>query len=163
MTLLQPLGRQPRYLKAGFLGFGGSGKTWTAAELCIGLHRYFELKTPIGAFDTEGGIAAQRDRIASNTGVDVLGATSRSFDELLQFTEEVSQAGIEVVLIDSITHVWRRLCQDKLRAVNNALRERYGVARVVMRRKEHYSKPAPDALIDAMAKEVDVAIAALGG
>jgi hypothetical protein len=33
----------------------------------------------------------------------------------------------------------------------------------VIKRKEHYSKPATDALIDDMAKEVDVAIAALGG
>ena len=44
-----------------------------------------------------------------------------------------------------------------------ALRERYGVARVVLRSKEHYSKPATDALIDDMAKEVQVAIAAVGG
>ena len=50
-----------------------------------------------------------------------------------------------------------------LETIGNALREKYGVARVVLRRKEHYSKPATDALIDAMAKEVDVAIAALGG
>ena len=50
-----------------------------------------------------------------------------------------------------------------LETIGTALRERYGVASVVTRRKEHYSKPATDALIDEMAKEVDVAIAALGG
>ena len=50
-----------------------------------------------------------------------------------------------------------------LQTLGEALRERYGVANVIMRRKEHYSKPATDELIDAMAKEVDVAIAALGG
>ena len=50
-----------------------------------------------------------------------------------------------------------------LETLGNALREKYGVARVVTRRKEHYSRPATDALIDDMAKEVDVAIAALGG
>ena len=44
-----------------------------------------------------------------------------------------------------------------------ALRERYGVARVVIRRKEHYSRQAPDGLIVELAAEVDVAIAALGG
>jgi hypothetical protein len=43
------------------------------------------------------------------------------------------------------------------------LKARYGVARIVMRRKEHYSKPAPDTLIEQMAQEVDVAVAALGG
>lgn len=47
--------------------------------------------------------------------------------------------------------------------LGEALRERHGAARVVIRRKEHYSKPAASALIDEMAKEVQVAIAAVGG
>ena len=50
-----------------------------------------------------------------------------------------------------------------LETVATALRERYGVAKVVIRRKEHYSKPATDALIAEMAKEVQVAVAAVGG
>jgi hypothetical protein len=50
-----------------------------------------------------------------------------------------------------------------LRTIGDALRERHGVARVVVRRKEHYSKPATDALIAEMAQEVQVAIAAVGG
>jgi len=50
-----------------------------------------------------------------------------------------------------------------LQTIGDALRERYGVARVVIRRKEHYSKPATGALIDDMAKEVQLAVAAVGG
>ena len=50
-----------------------------------------------------------------------------------------------------------------LETIGEALRERHGVARVLIRRKQHYSKPASDALIDDMAKEVEVAIAAVGG
>ena len=50
-----------------------------------------------------------------------------------------------------------------LQTIGDALRERHGVARVVIRRKEHYSKPATGELIDEMAKEVQVAIAAVGG
>ncbi|MCX7136706.1 MAG: hypothetical protein NTW47_08715 [Proteobacteria bacterium] len=50
-----------------------------------------------------------------------------------------------------------------LETVATALRERYGVAKVVIRRKEHYSKPATAALIAEMAKEVQVAVAAVGG
>jgi len=50
-----------------------------------------------------------------------------------------------------------------LETIGAALRSRYGAARVILRRKEHYSKPAPDALIDEMAKEAQVAVAALGG
>lgn len=50
-----------------------------------------------------------------------------------------------------------------LETVAETLRNRYGVARVVIRRKEHYSKPATAAMIDDMAKEVQIAAAALGG
>ena len=50
-----------------------------------------------------------------------------------------------------------------LETIAEALRERYGVARVVTRRKEHYSRQAPDSLIEELAQEVDVAVSALGG
>ena len=50
-----------------------------------------------------------------------------------------------------------------LEAIGAALRERYGVARVVLRSKEHYSKPAMASLIDEVANEVEIAIAAVGG
>jgi hypothetical protein len=50
-----------------------------------------------------------------------------------------------------------------LETMGEALRARYGVAKIVMRRKEHYSRTAPDRLIDEMAQEVQIAIAAVGG
>jgi hypothetical protein len=50
-----------------------------------------------------------------------------------------------------------------LQTIADALRERHGVANIVIRRKEHYSKPATEAIINEMAKEVQVAIAAVGG
>jgi hypothetical protein len=37
------------------------------------------------------------------------------------------------------------------------------VAKVIIRRKEHYSKPATEDIINEMAKEVQVAVAAVGG
>ena len=50
-----------------------------------------------------------------------------------------------------------------LETVGEALRSRYGVSRVVLVAKEHYSKPAKDDLIEGLSKEVQVAIAAVGG
>ena len=50
-----------------------------------------------------------------------------------------------------------------LEAVAEALKRDYGVARVVLRKKEYFSRPATKELLDEMAKEVDVAISALGG
>jgi hypothetical protein len=50
-----------------------------------------------------------------------------------------------------------------LASVADVLRERYGVAKVIVRRKEYYSRPASEALINEMASEVQVAAAAVGG
>ena len=50
-----------------------------------------------------------------------------------------------------------------LETVAEVLRERYGVAKVIIRRKEFYSKPATAALMDELAKEVQVAAAAVSG
>lgn len=50
-----------------------------------------------------------------------------------------------------------------LATLGEVLQARYGVTRVVMYRKEHYSKPAAEAIIMAMAREVQVALAAVGG
>jgi hypothetical protein len=50
-----------------------------------------------------------------------------------------------------------------LETIGQVLRERYGVAKVIIRRKDAFSKPATEALLNEMAKEVQVAAAALGG
>ena len=50
-----------------------------------------------------------------------------------------------------------------LETVAEILRSRYGVAKVIIRRKEAFSRPATEALLNEMAKEVQVAAAALGG
>lgn len=50
-----------------------------------------------------------------------------------------------------------------LETVAEVLRREYGVADVIIRRKQHYSKPAAASLIDELAKKVQVAAAALGG
>jgi len=50
-----------------------------------------------------------------------------------------------------------------LGTVAEILRSRYGAAKVIIRRKEHFSRPASEALLNEMAKEVQVAAAALGG
>ena len=50
-----------------------------------------------------------------------------------------------------------------LQTIAEALRQHYGIAGVLLRCKEHYSKPAPPGLLDEMAREVQVAVAAVGG
>jgi hypothetical protein len=50
-----------------------------------------------------------------------------------------------------------------LETLGRALCEQHGAGRVVMLSKEHYSKPADPLIIDQIAQEAQVAIAAVGG
>ena len=50
-----------------------------------------------------------------------------------------------------------------LQTMADALRERYGVARVIIRAKEHYTKVARRELIDELANEAELVVSALGG
>ena len=50
-----------------------------------------------------------------------------------------------------------------LEEVAAALQRDYGVARVVLRKKEYFSRPASAELLDEIAGEVDVVVSALGG
>lgn len=92
----------------------------------------------------------------------------------LGFIDPTSSGGLPKIAMaprpmDLAGKVVGLLCNTKeqadviLQTVGNALRERYGVARVIMRSKEHFSRPATAEMINEMAKEVQVAVAALGG
>ena len=74
-------------------------------------------------------------------------------------TRPMELAGVTVGLLDNTKEQGEVILQT----IAEVLQERYGVARVVMQRKEHYSKPATAVIIEAMAQEVQVAIAAVGG
>ena len=50
-----------------------------------------------------------------------------------------------------------------LETIGEDLRKRYGVADVIIRRKEFFSRPAKPELLDDMAEKVQVAVAAVGG
>jgi predicted GTPase len=68
-------------------------------------------------------------------------------------------AGKVVALLDN-TKEQSDIIMDAMAA---ALTEKYGVARVITHRKPHYSKFAPEELIEEIAREADAAIAGLGG
>ncbi len=97
------------YLKAGFLGFAGGRKTHTAFELAFGTRRLFGLTGPVAMFDTESGSDYWRDRVKKETGQDLLVCKSRSLSDLMMTTREASEAGASVLIVDSITHVWREV------------------------------------------------------
>jgi hypothetical protein len=120
MSLLQPAKITSAYLKMGILGFQGGGKTKTAGKTAIGLYKYMQSKgidcanKPFAFFDTETG----SDWLIPDfqqAGVPLVVAKRRSFADLLAVMKE-AEAGASVLIIDSITHPWRELCESYMRA-----------------------------------------------
>lgn len=116
-SILKPMTSRPAYLKCGILGFGGSGKTRTAVELACGLRAHFGLEKPIAIADTEGGADYLADLIEHRTGCAAIGAKTRSFDDLIQLSQQAASEA-SVLLVDSATHFWRELVEAYLRATN---------------------------------------------
>ena len=109
------------YLKAGFYGFQGSGKTHTATVLALGLRKQLKLKGPIAMFDTEGGAQYIGPWVKKETGKDLLGVQSRAFDDVLEFMEICLRKKVSVAIVDSATHLWKELVESYLTQLNQAL------------------------------------------
>jgi hypothetical protein len=124
MGILETLGTGQGYLKAGFLGFPKSGKTWTAMLLACGVREFFGLDGPIAMYDTEGGSEYIAEEIRRRTGMPPLGLRSRKFDDLMEIGRECETSKISVLLVDSITHPWRELCDSYLKQVNERRKEK---------------------------------------
>lgn len=121
MSLLKPAANQTAYLKAGIMGFQGSGKTYTAAHVAAGLAKLTGKKQPkVAFFDTEKG-SDFFVKYFKDEGVQFDVVKSRAFVDLLATIREVEEGGYDVLIIDSISHVWNELrtsYEQKLRRRN---------------------------------------------
>jgi len=127
--LLKPAQNQTAYLKAGILGFQGSGKTFTASLIAEGLAKSTGKEKPkVAMFDTEKGSDFLVKRLG-DAGVQFDVAKSRSFVDLLDFMKEVEKEGYDVAIIDSISHVWNELrtsYEKRLKRSNGLLFQDWG-------------------------------------
>lgn len=119
MSLLKPASGGS-YLKAGILGFAKSGKTHTAMEIAMGTREFFKLDGPIAMYDTETGSDYWKARVRERTGQELLVAKSRSLVDLVGTVSECASAGVSVLVVDSITHVWREVCDAYLKELQAA-------------------------------------------
>lgn len=104
------------FLKMGLMGFAGDGKTYTASEVAIGLVLLMRARKlpagdkPVMFIDTETGSDWVKPRFdAAN--IELMVAKTRSFVDLVQAVKETEESGA-VLLIDSISHFWRGLCDE---------------------------------------------------
>lgn len=123
MGMLKPAKNKMAYSKVGIYGTAGSGKTRTATEIAIGLHKAIGSTKPIAAFDTEPAFSFVLP-LFEQAGIELLVADeSRALSDLMLFMDEAEQT-CDIVIIDSITHVWRDAQESYLRRMNET-RKRY--------------------------------------
>lgn len=116
MSLLQRAKNTTAFAKVGILGFPGSGKTYTAALIATGICKLIK-QNRIAFFDTETGSDFLLSKLGKD-GVEVYQTKSRSFGDICQWLAECEAEKIGVAIIDSITHVWRDLCESYDKKLN---------------------------------------------
>ena len=120
MGMLKPATNRMAYAKIGLYGNAGAGKTFTAALLAIGLWKYAKLKKPVGMFDTEPA-ASFIIPLFAKAGVPFLVYDeSRALKDLMAFLDEAERE-CSIVIVDSITHVWRDTQESYMAKINEGL------------------------------------------
>ena len=104
------LANRQAYLKCGMFGFQGSGKTRTASEIAIGLAKFLSSTKPIFFFDTEVG-SNFVEPLFKEAELELIGVQSKAFIDLLGALD-YAQENCEIMIIDSITHLWNELCDS---------------------------------------------------
>jgi len=109
MKFLKKAENTMAFLKAGIYGPTGSGKSFTASKIAIGLHGLIGSNKPIAFFDTETG-SNYLMPMFQEAGVELLQAKARSLSDLCATIDE-AESECDILIIDSITHVWREFTQ----------------------------------------------------
>jgi hypothetical protein len=122
MALFKKAVKTSAYLKAGYLGFAGSGKTRTASDLAIGLALLLQkrgLKCGGICFgDTETGSDYIEHRV-QEAGLEFSTAKTRAFVDLFTMVQE-AEATQSILILDSVTHFWREFCETYQRRRNRS-------------------------------------------
>lgn len=116
MDFFSPLENTKPYVKAAFEGFAGSGKTLTAALLAIGLHRRIESTKPVILFDTERASKFLKPLLEA-AGIKALVKESRSLADLKEAMRRCRDGATDILLIDSISHVYENFVEAYKRRV----------------------------------------------
>lgn len=110
------------YAKIGLMGFAGSGKTFTAINIAIGLLELMNERgvsgkdNPVYFLDTETGSDWVEPHVR-NAGYSMRVAKTRAFADLVPAIEESEKEG-SILIIDSITHFWKELTESYARKRN---------------------------------------------
>ncbi len=117
MKYMQEAQNNAAFAKVGIYGDAGSGKSRTATEIAIGLHKFIKSTKPVAMFDTEPGHQFLIP-LFKKAGIKFFAFDkSRAFVDLMGFMEEAAKE-VDIVIVDSISHVWRELQIAYLAKIN---------------------------------------------
>lgn len=116
LKLLKKAENETAYLKAGILGFAGSGKTHTAMLMAMGIRERLKSSRPIAFLDTEAGSDFWVERCTAK-GIELLRAKTRAFQDLMAIMAE-AEANCDVLVIDSISHIWKNFVESYMVKLN---------------------------------------------
>lgn len=102
------------FLKMAFEGFAGDGKTFTATQVAIGVHKLIGSTKPIALFDTEKAFKALKPQF-DEAGIEaVVNDEQRSLTALNQAIKWCEEGNADILIVDSITHVWEEFLRAYL-------------------------------------------------
>ena len=107
-----PISNTKPYFKAAFEGFAGTGKTHTAAKIAAGIHKRIGSKKPVVIFDTEKAAKFLKQTIFDPAGIEVVVKESKSLADLKETMSRMRQGFSDVLIIDSISHVWENFLES---------------------------------------------------
>jgi hypothetical protein len=102
------------FLKMAFEGFAGDGKTYTATQVAIGVHKLIKSEKPIALFDTEKAFKALKPSFDAAGIEAVVNDENRSLTALNQAIKWCEEGNADILIVDSITHVWEEFLRAYL-------------------------------------------------
>ncbi len=116
MTIFAKAEVTSSFLKMGMMGFAGSGKTYTATSIAIGLHKLAAIRKPVFFLDSELGSDWVKPRFDA-AGIELFTAKTRAFKDLLEAVPE-AEANAALLLVDSLTSFWVELTTSYMKKKN---------------------------------------------
>ena len=111
------IGNTKPFFKAAFEGEPGTGKSWSAALVAIGLHKKIGSKKPVVLIDTEKA-AKFLVPLFEEHGISAMVRETHSLADLVTAMKLCSEGYSDIMVIDSITHIWMDFQEAYKRKLN---------------------------------------------